>query len=326
MTEEKEAKIEKIRSTGSGISKDPVQIKEKKNISSKERPWKIATVILGLLVVLAIILLLTGGITGNVTGGVIITEEEGATKIADYWNSRLGGGVEIIETEDLGNLYRVGVNYEGQSADVFVTKDGKYSIGIVEEITDIPTNPLDQGQTQEPQRIEVSIDDDAIKGDVNAPVTIVEFSDFECPFCGRYFTQTMPEIISEYIDTGKVRYVFRDFPLGFHENAQKAGEAAECAGEQDMYWEMHDVLFENQGSLGLEDLKKHAESIGLNMAQFNECLDSGLMEQEVLDDLAEGSSYGVSGTPAFFINGRGISGAQPFSNFKKIIDEELAKV
>jgi len=166
-----------------------------------------------------------------------------------------------------------------------------------------------QAQPQAPsQVVQVSIDDDAVKGDANAKVTIVEFSDYECPFCGRFFKET-----------------FRDFPLSFHQNAQKASEAAECAGDQNKYWEMHDLLFKNQQALSVSELKKYAGQLGLNQKTFDDCLDSGKNAAEVKKDMAEGSQYGVSGTPAFFINGKKLVGAQPFSAFKAVIDAELAK-
>ena len=170
------------------------------------------------------------------------------------------------------------------------------------------------------------IDDDAVKGDPDAPVTIVEFSDYECPFCGRFYSQTLPAIIENYIDTGKVKLVYRDFPLNFHAQAQKAAEAAECAGEQGKYYEMHDQLFEDGVQGGVNAFKKYAQDIGLNTAEFNECLDSGAMAGEVAKDLADGSQAGVSGTPAFFINGKNVVGAQPYSVFEQAIEQELAKL
>jgi len=176
--------------------------------------------------------------------------------------------------------------------------------------------------------IDVSIDDDAIKGDKKAPITIVEFSDFECPFCSRFYTNTLPELVSEYIDTGKVRLIHRDFPLSFHKNAKKAAMAAECAKDQDgddAYYKYHDKLYENNTELSVDNLKKWAGELGLNTVKFNECLDSDKFAEEIDKDFADGQSYGVTGTPAFFINGRRISGAQPFNVFKNIIDEELAK-
>jgi len=184
-----------------------------------------------------------------------------------------------------------------------------------------PTQP--QQPAPEPT-VDVSEDDDAVKGDANAPVTIIEFSDYECPYCGRYYTNTYPSIVSDYVDTGKVKIVFRDFPLSFHPNAQKAAEAAECAGEQDTYLEMHDMLFENQDSLGVSALKGYAEDLGLDTEVFNSCLDNGDMRSEVQKDLRDGSAAGVSGTPSFFINGKKIVGAQPYSVFKAEIEAALA--
>lgn len=181
-----------------------------------------------------------------------------------------------------------------------------------------PTEPVD-----------VSIDDDPMEGDKKAPVTIVEFSDFECPFCGRFVQGTYPQIVSEYIDKGKVRLVFRDFPLGFHQFAKTAALAANCAREQggdEMYFKYHDKVFGNQQELSVENLKEWAKDLGVDASKFNSCLDSKKYEAEVDNDYNQGQTYGVSGTPAFFINGRLLSGAQPFSAFKTLIDEELAKV
>ena len=182
---------------------------------------------------------------------------------------------------------------------------------------------------EEPNAPSVDMDsligDDAIKGDVNAPVTIIEWSDFECPFCTRFYTETFGQVEKEYISTGKVRFIYKDFPLNFHANAQKAAEAAECAGEQEKYWEMHDKLFEEGVSGGVASFKQFASDIGLNTAKFNDCLDSGEMASEVQEDFSEGSAAGISGTPGFIINGKLVSGAQPFEVFKQIIDGELAK-
>ena len=186
--------------------------------------------------------------------------------------------------------------------------------------------PSQQGQVaQAPTRGEINVDDDPMKGNANAPVTIVEFSDFECPFCARFYSQTMKQLETEYIDTGKVKLIYRDFPLGFHQNAQKAAEAGECADDQGKFWEMHDKIFENQPSLSVSSLKQWAGQIGLDTGEFNSCLDSGKHAGEVQDDFKEGASYGVSGTPSFFINGIQLVGAQPFSAFQQIIDSELAK-
>ncbi len=160
------------------------------------------------------------------------------------------------------------------------------------------------------------------KGPESAPVTIVEFSDFQCPFCGKAKT-TVDEVVKSYGD--KVRLVFRHYPLPFHENAPKAAEAAACAQDQNKFWEYHDVLFANQQALKVEDLKKHAADLGLDAARFNECLDSGKKADLIKKDKDAGEKVGVSGTPAFFINGIALSGAVPADDFKSIIDSELKK-
>lgn len=172
--------------------------------------------------------------------------------------------------------------------------------------------------------MEALVDDDSVLGDEDAPITIVEFSDYECPFCGRFYSQTLPQIKEEYINKGKVKLVYRDFPLNFHPQAQKAAEAAECAGEQDKYYEMHDLLFTQGVQGGVASFKQYASQIGLNTAKFNECLDSGAMVSEVRKDTADGAAAGVQGTPAFYINGVEVSGAQPFSVFQQVVDAQLA--
>jgi protein-disulfide isomerase len=183
--------------------------------------------------------------------------------------------------------------------------------------------PIQQPTQQQVPAVDAGADDDAFKGSANAAVTIIEFSDYECPFCTRFYEETLPLIEQNYIDTGKVKFVYRDYPLGFHPNAQKAAEAAECAGEQGKYWEMHDKLFDG-GALDTTSLKQYAEDIGLDTASFNDCLDSGEMASEVQQDFSDGQSYGVSGTPSFFINGVLIVGAQPYDAFEQAIEQALS--
>jgi len=164
---------------------------------------------------------------------------------------------------------------------------------------------------------------DTVKGSEDAPVTIVEFSDFECPFCASFYRETLPQIQANYIDTGQAKLEYMDFPLPFHSNAQKAAEAAECAGLQGKYWEMHDKLFEDGVVGGSATFKQYADQLGLDNS-FDQCLDTGQMATEVMNDMKNGEEMGVTGTPAFFINGRFISGAQPYAVFEQVIEEELA--
>jgi len=177
-----------------------------------------------------------------------------------------------------------------------------------------------------PSVVEVSEDDDAFKGSEDAPVIIIEFSDYECPFCARFYSNTLAQLEKEYIDTGKVRFVYRDFPLGNHRYAQKAAESTEVAyelGGNEAFWEMHNKIFENQQAISVSDLKNYAREIGLDGEQFDSLLDSGKYESEVQQDLQEGVSAGVQGTPTFFINGQKLVGARPFSEFQRVIEQEL---
>jgi len=173
----------------------------------------------------------------------------------------------------------------------------------------------------EPIRTSVESEGFPAKGPEDAPVTIVEFSDFECPYCARV-NPALDQVMSNF--GGKVRLVFRQFPLSIHANAQKAAEAALCAREQDKFWQMHDAMFKEQRSLGVEQLKEKAARLELDTEAFNECLDSSRHAEAVMADLQTGIELGVTGTPAFFINGRFLSGAQPYDEIAKIIDEELA--
>jgi protein-disulfide isomerase len=171
-------------------------------------------------------------------------------------------------------------------------------------------------------RVEVATEGFPTRGPANAPVTMVEFSDFECPFCGRV-VPTIEKIKKTYGD--KVRLVFRQFPLPIHPHAAKAAEASLCAREQGKFWEMHDAMFGDQHNLSADQLKAKAKSIGLNTTQFDQCLDNDKYADAINSDIKAGMIAGVSGTPAVFINGRFVNGAQPYETFTKIIDEELAK-
>ena len=171
-----------------------------------------------------------------------------------------------------------------------------------------------------PPRMEVAAEGPS-KGPAGAPITIVEFSDFQCPYCSRA-EETVGKVMKAY--DGKVRVVFRDFPLPIHPQAVKAAEAAHCAGDQGKYWEMHEKLFANQKALEPAALKGYAKDIGLDQAKFDKCLDSGDKTKIVETNRKAGEKVGVTGTPAFFVNGVQLTGAQPFEEFKTIIDSELA--
>lgn len=187
-----------------------------------------------------------------------------------------------------------------------------------------------------PQSVVLEVKNEPIKGQANATVTLVEFSDYQCPFCSRHFSGTMPELERDYIATGKIKYVFRNFPIeSIHPLAFKAAEAATCAGDQGQYWKMHDRLFTEQNALRLQDLPNHAKAIALDLTAFQECLDSGKYAPKIRKDIAVGQKAGIQGTPTFFValtepnDGavkaiRIIRGAQPYAAFKTAIDAVLA--
>ncbi len=177
------------------------------------------------------------------------------------------------------------------------------------------------------------------KGKADAPITIVEFSDFQCPFCRQFYSNAYQQLLTNYVNSGTVKIVFRNFPLSFHAQAQTSANAAECALEQGKFWEMHDKLFEEQNKLDggdpktgpvkstvsytADDLKRWAKDIGLDATKFNSCLDSKKYDAKVNADFAAGAAAGVSGTPSFYVDGKQIVGAQPYEVFKAAIDEAI---
>ncbi|HEY3601756.1 MAG TPA: thioredoxin domain-containing protein [Chthoniobacterales bacterium] len=173
----------------------------------------------------------------------------------------------------------------------------------------------------EPFRVQVAATG-PVKGRTNAPVTIVEFLDFECPFSSG-MSPTLQAVEKKYGD--KVRVVCRQYPLSSHPNAQKAAEASLCAQDQGKFWEMHDAMFADQKKLGVEQLKATAASLGLNTDNFNKCIDSGEKHAIIQADLKEGQAAGVSGTPAIFVNGRFFSGVVPMEQLTTVIDDELRR-
>ena len=175
----------------------------------------------------------------------------------------------------------------------------------------------------EPDRTKVETQGHPSKGPANAPVTIVEFSDFECPYCGGLFP-TLRRVEETYKE--KIRIVYRQFPLNnIHPHAQKAAEASLCANDQDKFWQLHDAMFIDQQNLTIEDLKSKAATLSLNATTFSSCLDSSKHAAVIRDSIAEGSKAGVDGTPALFINGRYLGGNQPYDEIAKIIEDELTR-
>jgi len=173
-----------------------------------------------------------------------------------------------------------------------------------------------------PPKVEVSYDPARVRGDAKATVTIVEFSDFQCPYCKKV-QATLKDLLAKY--NGRVRLAFRDFPMrALHPQAQIAAEAARCAEEQGKFWEYHDALFADQSKLDEAGLAQTAQSLGLDQKSFQSCLKVGKFKPQIEQDLQEGAKVGVAGTPGFFIDGIFVNGAQPEAEFEKIINTELA--
>ena len=242
-------------------------------------------------------------------------------------------------TEEDNGLYKleIALSYQGQIQNVesYATLDGKVFFPSAIDIStagslESPHGTTAPGETpaptQAPAQTHVAnseglVDDDPSVGPADAPVTIVEFSDFQCPFCARSAI-VVHEILDTYGD--QVRFVYRDYPItSIHPFAQKAAEAGECADDQGKFWELHDIIFTNQDRISVDHLKGYAKDLGMDTDVFNACLDSGKYETEVLKDLMDGQNAGVSSTPTFFVNGEMIVGAKPFSVFQAVIDSKL---
>jgi protein-disulfide isomerase len=196
-----------------------------------------------------------------------------------------------------------------------------------------PTQPQ-RGASVEALTGAVAIGDNPPKGKSAAKLTLVEFSDYQCPFCKRYVDQTLPGLMKDYVEAGSVRYVFRDLPLeSIHPQAFKAAEAARCAGEQGKFWEMHDLLFANQAALQAEKLPEYAKQLGLKPAAFEACLSSDKYADAIRRDVADAQALGIRGTPGFVLGVSDgdsvkdavlIRGAQPLASFKAEIDKRLS--
>ncbi len=208
-----------------------------------------------------------------------------------------------------------------QEVQVLMSPDGRYVVfGEVEDVTSDPFKAV---------AAKLSTDGNPVRGPKDAKVTIVEFSDFQCPYCARAHQTISEQVMKEY--DGKVKLVYKNFPLGFHKWAEPAGIAGECAYQQDpdAFWKLYDFMFKNQQQITPENVKAKSEEAlkgtKVDMAKWNDCYDNKKTLDKIKADMAEGQSVGVTGTPAFIINGRKISGAQPFQNFKAVIDDELQR-
>jgi len=264
-----------------------------------------------------------------------INYEKNITIKKSTYNKMLKGIIAAIAIAAFFGGYSLGTSSDSGS-DVTNEELIARILEMDKKIAQVPSPVQLPSQLSPPTFSKISLDDDPVKGDTNAPVTIIEFSDFQCPFCKRFFDQTLPILEEKYIKTGKVNFVYRDFPLSnIHPNAQQSHIAAECADEQGAFWPFHDVLFERQGEwaqLGSNEInnkfKQFASEIGIDSVSFGNCLDLTTFDAEVNKDYLDGVSYGVTGTPTFFIGNEKdgymrLTGAQPISVFQTNIDKIL---
>jgi protein-disulfide isomerase len=235
-------------------------------------------------------------------------------------------GRELVGAQPFADFQKV-IDEEIKKADELVKKGTPlkdvYQKLMEQAALAPPPAPAGEGNAPDPEvKVNIKLGDAPVKGSASAKVTVIEFSDFQCPFCSRV-NPTLKQIEDEY--KGKVKIAFRNLPLPFHDKAHLAAEAALAAHEQGKFWPMHDKLFANQQALDRPDLEKYAQELGLNMAKFTAALDSGKFKGKVDEDAKQGASFGATGTPTFFINGTRLVGAQPADKFKAVIDAELKK-
>lgn len=291
----------------------------------RANPWMLATVVLGVLFLVTLFNSTSGGGFGEASSSKV------GEDVVAYLNGQTGGGVVLQSVEKENGLYKVTVTYQGQDVPMYATLDGKNLVpqvtpldGSVVGGSDVPTAPT-----------VVDIDENKLvgvpmKGDVNAPVTVIEFSDFQCPYCEKAYSDAVKGIEENYVKSGKVKFYYMNFPLSFHPEAMPAANAALCfekvkGGSDVEFYKYHDKLFENQGSLSDANYKKWARELGANGAQFDACQSAMEFEDKINAEMAYGSQLGVTGTPGFFVNGVFLEGAYPYAQFETLIEEELAK-
>lgn len=235
----------------------------------------------------------------------------------------LGAVAGVLVLCTIGFFILLGVLLNGGGLNLGTLDSGKVADNGADNPSPSPSAPTGQAPTAGPAP-EVDPKEDHIRGNVNAKVTLLVYSDFECPFCGR-FVPTLEQAAKEYGD--KIRIVFRHFPLSFHQQAMPAALASECASEQGKFWEFHDELFKNQTGLGEKFFKDTATKLGLNMSKFNDCVSSSKYSAKVQTQLSGGSAAGVGGTPHTIVSGpkgtKPVSGAQPFTSLKAAIDSVM---
>jgi len=299
----------------------------------RKNPWIISTLVFG---ILSAIFIINNVFFGSYSGSV--SPEQAGEKLAAFLNENSEVEVSVKSTSVQNGLYKIEFDYQGNVIPIYTTMDGNF---FIQDLIPLDSNSTNNGNT-DLESSTASVDDDAVLGNKNAPITIIEFSDYQCPFCRKFWGETLGQLKKDYIDTGKVKLVFRDFPLSsLHPMAQASAEAAECVREKGgdaAYFKFHDKMFEEQNIIDSgsatgavtktavytnDDLKAWAKETGYDIAS---CLDSGKYKNEVLKDVSDAQAAGFQGTPGFLImksgesSGTPLKGAYPIDSFKQIID------
>ena len=288
-------------------------------------------------VLAAALLVLIGGVTSA------FGQDDTSSRIIDYYRlkANVPPGVDVkltgIQDSKLPGIKSATIQMsrgtQTQNIEILMSADSKYVVfsgadrsgSVVGVIEDVTKNPF----AEVAAKVDKLIKDRPVRGPKDAKVTIVEWSDYQCPYCSRAHATVTNQVMKEY--DGKVKLIYKNFPLAFHKWAEPAGIAAECAFKQDeaSFWTLYDYFFDNQQQMTPENVKdKSIEALAggkVDQAKFTACYDGKETLDVVKKDMTDGQSVGVTGTPAFFINGRRISGAQPFESFKAIIDDELQR-
>jgi protein-disulfide isomerase len=302
-------------------------VREHENVYETASFWMIVAIVLGVLFIATLILGLTGVLSGGRGGTDMMSQSEAEARANRYVNllSTPEAPLNIVNVEKDHGLYRIDLTVQGQPLAWYMTGDGELFIPDVFTMQDIQT--IVGGQPQQPPtqggQVDVSLQGANYLGDLNSDVLMVEYSSATCPFCARYHAETFPALREEYVETGRIAYVYKHYVR--NEVDILAANALECAGEQDNFFEYLDLVYENQPRLGQENnYAQWADSLGLDVDAFGECLSSRRYTAKANADTAEGQGNGVTGTPGFLVNSRLISGAQPLDNFRAAINAELA--
>lgn len=297
---------------------------EQDNLWESVSTWKVVTVILALVVVLSVF---TSGFRFDAlptaSSGAVIPLTEAESKVVQFLNENVlvpPFTAAVTKSQEENGLYKLTLSIAGQSVDSYLSKDGALLFPRWIDLTAPQERPVGP---QIVQRFDISIDNDPLLGETTAPVTIIEFANVKCSDCLRFHQDIFPQLKEQYIDTGKVRLVFRDYPTA---ESELVGLAGECALEQgnQHFWTFQDRMFANLDQLTAETFRVWAQELNFNMERFDSCMSNNKYKKELYEDLSDlKAAVGETSVPTFFINGQVVVGVPPFEEFARIIEGEL---